>query len=322
VDRIGRQKRNRLLGAIGVLAAAVLGAAGGCEPQAPQGADAVVRIIGRRGRGRKRFIQPRVLDCLDKELFVIDRTGRIQVFDLDGTHKRQWMLPEFENGYPTGMGISPDGRLYVADTHYGRVLILDRKDGKRLGQLGGPGRGDGQFTYPTDVAFDSRGAIYVAEFGGNDRISKFTPDGRFLLSWDGSRTAAGKFQRPAAVAVDPTDRVWVADAANHRLCLFDTTGKLLEIVGHHGGGRGELRYPYDLILEPDGRHVLVVEFGNHRLQRFDLAGRSVGSWGTVGHGKGQLMSPWACGVSRASPRDVYVVDYRNDRVVQVRFPPP
>ena len=144
-----------------------------------------------------------------------------------------------------------------------------------------------------------------------------------IRCWGETGDGPRQLSRAAALLVDKYDRIWVADAANHRLCIFDCEGKLLKIVGHHGSGRGELKYPYDLSADPDGSHVVVVEFGNHRLQRFTLDGISVGVWGEAGRGEGQLMSPWACrAVSRDGEVRVFVADFGNNRVVEVRFPPP
>ena len=287
----------------------------------PEGADAAVNTFGQRGRGRGRFTDPRALDVFGDEIFVMDKTARIQVFTLDGELKRFWRMPELTSGKPTGMGFHPDGRLFVADTHYDRIVIFDR-NGRELSRFGTRGEGRGQFMFPSDIAFDSKGRIYVSDFG-NDRITQFSADGKVIHAWGTSGTGPGQFQRVAALLVDRSDRIWVADAANHRLCIFDTDGKLLKMVGQHGSGRGELKYPYDLSLDADGRHVVVVEFGNHRIQRFTMDGRSVGTWGRVGRGKGELMSPWACRVvTRNGEANVYIADFGNNRVVQVRFPQP
>jgi DNA-binding beta-propeller fold protein YncE len=300
------------------VAAMVAAALAGCGP--PQGADAVANTFGGRGEGDGRFTHPRVLDVLGDELFVIDMTARVQVFTLDGRFKRFWHMPDRAAGKPTGMGIAPDGRLFVADTHYGRVIVFDR-EGRELARFGSPGEALGQFIFPSDVAFDSAGRVYVSEFG-NNRVTQFAPDLTPIRSWGGTGEAPGEFQRAAALLVDGEDHVWVADAANHRLCLFDTSGQLLRIIGHHGTAPGELKYPYDLTLDPDGRHVVAVEFGNHRIQRFTLDGRSAGTWGVQGRTTGALLSPWACrSVLRGGEVRVFVADRDNDRVVEVRFPP-
>ena len=61
---------------------------------------------------------------------------------------------------PVGLSVHPDGRVFVADTHYNRVLVFDR-DGKELARFGGYGKEPGHFIYPTDIAFGNDGRIYV-----------------------------------------------------------------------------------------------------------------------------------------------------------------
>ena len=75
-----------------------------------------------------------------------------------------------------------NGDIYVADTHYHRVLIFSAA-GEPIGSFGSFGQGDGEFIYPTDIAFSGDGRIFVSEYGGNDRISAFTEDGEFLFSF-------------------------------------------------------------------------------------------------------------------------------------------
>ena len=108
-------------------------------------------------------------------------------------------MPEIQAGKPTGIGIAPDGKVYLADTHYARVLVYSA-DGEELKRFGTSGEGPGQFLMPTDVAIDADGSLYVSEYGGNDRVSKFSPSGEYLFSFGGQN--AGRVV-PSAPAVHP-----------------------------------------------------------------------------------------------------------------------
>ena len=67
--------------------------------------------------------------------------------------------------------------------------------------------------------------------------------------------------RPAALRVDPVREIlYVADACNHRIALYDLDGKILDYWGEPGQGPGQLRYPYDLELMPNG-DILVCDAG-------------------------------------------------------------
>ena len=255
------------------------------------------------------------IDAAD-QIYVVDMTARIQVFDSQGHYLRGWHTPDNSVGKPSGLSIGIDGNLLVADTHYSQVLVYS-PEGRLLRTIGGKsGQGPGQFDLVTDAVQDSAGDYYVAEYGEYDRIQKFSPDGQFILEWGGPGDRPGQFARPQNLAVDEHDQIWVADACNHRIQVFDKRGNLLKCWGSQGGAPGGLLYPYDLILAPDST-VYVAEFGNHRVQKFTQDGHSLGCWGTHGRGPGQLYHPWA--LVRDSQGKIHVLDTNNHRVQTVRM---
>jgi DNA-binding beta-propeller fold protein YncE len=212
------------------------------------------------------------------------------------------------------MSLHPDGRLFVADTHYHRVMVFDR-DGNRLTAFGELGMGPGQFQLPTDIAFDAEGNIYVGEYTENDRITKWSPDMEFVQVIGGDPIDGKRLNRPAGVIVDDEQTLWVADACNHRLLRFTLDGELLMAVGHFGNAPGEMRYPYDLCLTPD-KSILVCEYEGNRLQWFSKDGRSLRTWGVSGRKVGQIFAPW--GATYGPGGRIYVVDSLNNRVQIVR----
>ncbi|MHC4716425.1 MAG: 6-bladed beta-propeller [Planctomycetota bacterium] len=267
--------------AAGALACILAVGLAGCE-STPAGCGRVEAVIGETGRGAGQFMYPRAIDlAADGTLFVVDKTGRIQRFSPTGRYLGQYQMPAIAAGKPTGLTVGPDGHLYVADTHYHRVVAFDGT-GKIVRRLGRFGEDDGGFIFPTDVAFGPDGTIYVSEYGGNDRVSMYSRDGAFLRSFGRPGAGRGEFTRPSALAVDASrGRLYVADAANHRIAIYDLSGELVGYMGSAGREAGQLRYPYDLALCADGS-LLVCEFGNNRIQRFDREGRSTGVWGSAG----------------------------------------
>ncbi|MCH2182535.1 MAG: hypothetical protein MK108_11065 [Mariniblastus sp.] len=278
-----------------------------------------VQTWGRRGLGDGRFQKPRAIALdADQNLYIVDMTGRVQVFDTNGQLLRQWRTPEVKNGKPCGLSISNDQKLMVCDTHYHRVLFYDL-DGTLLESrtIGGThGRGPEEFGFVTDIVQDSSGNYYVAEYGDYDRIQKFDAAGNYLFEWGGHGSEPGQFLRPQGLAIDSNDQLWVADASNHRIQVFDATGdtaKVVKLFGTPGREKGELNYPYNLFFDDQG-DLYVCEFGNHRLQKFTTDGHSLGTWGSPGRKTGQLHQPWAACLDAKGM--IHVLDSYNHRVQQ------
>jgi hypothetical protein len=299
----------------------MLAASVGCIP-AVSSQPRVELVWGTQGAAHGQFQKPRAI-AVDGEdrLFIVDMTGRIQVFDRHGEFERAWNTPDSTNGKPSGLSVDGEGNLLVADTHYFRVLVY-RTDGLLLEDrtLGGTcGRGPGEFHFVTDAVRDSEGNLYVAEYGEFDRIQKFDPEGNFLFQWGGPGSEPGQFFRPQNLQVDEQDQIWVVDSCNHRIQVFDARQEPVRLVDHwgeHGSGLGQLSYPYDLVLAPEGI-IYVCEFGNHRIQKFTRDGQSLGVRGGPGRDAGQFAQPW--GLVRDSQGTLHVLDTYNHRVQRLRL---
>ena len=277
----------------------------------------VMGSFGETGFGPGEFAYPRAVEIApDGRVFIVDKRARIQRFSAKGEFEAEYQMEEWKAGKPTGLGFDREGRLYVADTHYSRVIVMDR-DFNEIARFGSKGRGDGEFLLPTDVAVDDEGNIFVAEYGGNDRISRFTPEYEFVKSFGGPAAGDARLTRPSSIAFDAEQTLWVADDCAHRICRFDRDGELVGVryFGTMGRAPGQLRYPRGIAFFPDDT-LLVTEFGNNRLQRFDKQGGLLWTWGGPGRQLGKLNTPWGAAVS-AEGR-VYVLDSGSNRVQIVR----
>lgn len=284
----------------------------GCN-EAPEANDqerSDVLTWGGPGRIDGRFVKPRGITLSDDRLYIIDRSGRLQVFDLSGEHLTSWTLPLANRGYPIGLCGRADGAIAVAVTHDSCVKVFST-EGELLETVGKNGGGEGEFTFVTDVAFDSLGNMIVSEHGREDRIQKLDSEGRFLQAWGRGGSAPGEFHRPQGLLVDEADCIYVADSANHRVQKFSPEGKFLLEFGEFGSDPGEMKYPYDLAFGPGGS-LLVCEYGNNRVEAFDREGRLLGSWGGPGRDRGELAAPW--GVAFAPEKGIYVLNTENHRV--------
>lgn len=320
-------RRTLLRSGLAATAATMTALSTGCVP----GGDGshVDQVWGKYGFSEGRFRTPRAITVdQDDQLYIVDKTGRIQVFDRDGKLIRFWSTPASDNGKPTGLSIqtaeqASDGvaKLLVADTHYYRMLAYTL-DGQWLqdATIGGvAGHGPGEFAFVTDAISDDDGCFYVGEYNASDRIQKFDPAGQFISQWGGTGNQPGKFVRPQSLLI-AENVLWITDACNHRIQRFDLrTGdvpELIDVWGGPGERPGQFYYPYDLTLMPDGT-VLVVEYKNNRVQHLTATGKPIGVWGSAGIQPGMLHGPW--GVAVDSRQNIYVIDSYNHRVQQMRI---
>lgn len=306
-----------------VIAIAILCVMIGCIPPTPD-SDAELFVWGRIGFDPGRFIRPRAMTIDPQDqLYIVDMTSRIQVFDRDGNLLRSWKTPECQYGKPVGLAWSRDDLLMVADTHYFRVLFYT-PDGELVEEktIGGTnGRGPGEFGFVTDVAEDSAGNYYVGEYGDFDRIQKFSPDGEYILEWGSRGTELGEFLRPQGLTMDNQDRLWVADASNHRIQVFDVSVEPPQLVlhfGKNGSDPGKFNYPFQIWFDQHNNRVWVSDMGNHRLQAFTLEGEYLDSIGGPGRGPGEFHQPWS--VVQDSQQALHVIDTYNHRVQRLKIP--
>lgn len=291
---------------------------GDVAPKAP-----VAQIVGGVGETLGRFRRPRAVavDPASGRFYVVDRTGRVQQFEPDGTPRLEWYMPEYEHGQPVGIVVEEGGTVLINDSHYGRLVRFSADGDKILNQWGSTGLEPGQFTFGRDVTVDSAGNIYAGDYGNsNDRIQKFSRDGSFLQTWGRRGVGPGEFQRPQGMVIERYDGAeWllVADCANHRIQRFTLEGVFVSMFGSVGFAAGEMRYPSSVVVASDAT-LLVSEWGNNRVQRFDREGHSLGFWGTAGRDVGELATPWDIAVGPDGR--FFVVDYDNHRLQVFRWP--
>ncbi len=152
------------------------------------------------------------------------------VFDREGNFLRSWGEGVFKRAHGVTMG--PDDTIYLTDDgdHTVRKCTLD---GKILLTLGIPGKpapyqGGEPFNRCTHVALSPKNEIYVSDGYGNSRVHKYSPDGKLLFSWGEPGTDPGQFNIVHNIVSDRDGYVYVADRENHRIQVFDGSGKFID----------------------------------------------------------------------------------------------
>jgi hypothetical protein len=185
----------------------------------------------------------------------------VAVFDNDGNLLRTWGEGLFTR--PHGVHVAPDDTIWLTDDgdHTVRQCTLD---GKVLMTIGIPGKpapfmSGEPFHRCTHTALSPNGEhLYISDGYGNARVHKFTVDGKLLHSWGESGTDPGQFNIAHNICCDPDGWVYVADRENHRVQIFDGSGR-------YETKWNNLHRPCGLYME-GGAHgcVYVGELGPHQ----------------------------------------------------------
>jgi len=252
----------------------------------------------------------------DDRVYVFNRSKHpMIVFDQDGNELSHWGEGLFKR--PHGSFLSADNHIWVTDDH-SHVVHQFTKDGKLVMTLGNrdrpsdtgyrPGldiferiasikRAAPPFNQPTGVAISSAGDIFISDGYGNARVHKFSAEGKLLFSWGEPGAKPGQFRLPHNIWIDREDRIWISDRENSRVQIFDTGGKLLDVLT-------DLWRPTQVCIDADDT-VYISELCR-RISIFTIDGKLLARWGNESHSPEAplLVGPHVIGVD--SRGDIYV----------------
>jgi hypothetical protein len=145
-------------------------------------------------------------------------------------------------GEPTGLAVSINGDLYVADRGTARIRKITSNGTVTTvaGTSGSFGYADGngtnaKFNYPSGVAIDIHGNLYISD-EQNHRIRKMDTSGNVTtIAGNGTAgyvdgpAASAEFNGPWGIAVDSYGNIFVADEYNNVVRKIDPSGNVSTI---------------------------------------------------------------------------------------------
>lgn len=288
-------------------------------------------VFGSPGTELGQLQRPRDLAYApDGTLYVADTDNhRIQHFTAQGEPLGAWgsfadvtqaQAPGGTFNQPWGIGVGPDGSVFVADTWNHRVQKFNAQ-GEFLASWGyfGTAEAPEAFWGPRDIAVDASGRVFVSDTG-NKRIVVFDSDGNFITQFGSAGLGAGQFDEPVGLAVDKQGIVYVADTWNQRIQTFrELDGQFLpdrswDIAAWYGQSLENKPF---LAVDENG-NVFATDPEGYRVLQFDSQGQIVRYWGDFGSGLDSF--GMAGSVMVDSQGAVWVSDSGNSRIMRFQLP--
>ena len=289
-------------------------------------------IIGGEGLSPGEMFHPRDMAIgPDGSLYVADTLNhRIQRFNSDGEVLTTWggfgdsQAGGAEEGTfnePWGLGVAPNGNIYVADTWNHRIQWFS-PDGAFLGAFGQEGLGDDPYSFwgPRDVAVDSKGRVFVVDTG-NKRVKVFNSEGTFVTQFGGPGYLPGLLDEPVGISIGNDGRIFIADTWNQRIQVFsevspESFDAIQEWSVDAWYGQSLDNKPY--LDAGSGNTLCTTDPEGFRVLCFTQDGEFLLGWGGV-FGQDNYQFSLISGIALGSDGEVWVVDSNNHRAM--RFAP-
>lgn len=253
-------------------------------------------VVGLPG-GLVTFTAPRGMALApDGTFYVADsRANRIVHLDASGNQLQAWgtfadvalgAAPGGTFNEPWGVGVGPDGSVYVADTWNHRIQKFTA-DGQFLTMWGYFGQAEtpDAFWGPRDIAVDADGLVYVTDTG-NKRVAVFDSNGAYVNEFGGAGLEPGFFDEPVGLDIGTDGKIYVADTWNRRVQVFekDEANFAYRVVASWdvSAWYGSSLENKPFIAVDASGNVFITDPESFRVVEFNNAGEVLRVWGELG----------------------------------------
>jgi sugar lactone lactonase YvrE len=217
---------------------------------------------------------------------------------------------------PTGMTITTDDILYVADRTNDRVVIVNLITATVIGTIGsGLGSNINQFNQPTDL-FIIQNSLYVLD-KSNYRLQMWSTNGTNPSTL--VPTGSFGYDLYDYMFIDKYSNIYISSFAVNKVIRFAPNSSAYVTVagtGSAGSQLNQLYFPYGIYVD-DNLTLYVADYNNNRIQMWKYGastGLRVAGDGTAGSSLMQVYYPTAIIVDINGY--MYILEDGNVRVVR------
>lgn len=192
------------------------------------------------------------------KMWVVQRsTNELLYIDLNSRDVRRFNVSK-TSGQPMlidRVATDDQQRLYVADSHSGRIFRLD--DNLKITTIFA-GKRDSHL-----IDFKIAGSTLYALDSQHQQLHSFTLDGQHK----DTIALKGDLDRPVSFVLDSHGMIYILDRPQGKIAVFTAKGLFKYGFCHRGARRGQLNYPSELHMDWQDR-LCVVNQGNDRIEVF------------------------------------------------------
>ncbi len=217
---------------------------------------------------KKEIVKPYGVKMFKGRIYVCDTVAAtIEIIDL-AERKLGYFFPKGKGRLmsPINLDISPDGKMYVADSRRGQVVIFD-KDQNYTGAIGMQGE-----LKPTDVAV-WKDHIFVCDLKSRTIRVYDAADLKFVkaIPGEGEAKPEAKMFSPINIDLDAEGNLYVSDMGAFNIKKFAVDGTFVRSFGEQGDAGGHFSRPKGIALDREGR-IYAVDASFENIQIFDQEG--------------------------------------------------